>query len=159
MKFAKYLNKKLIFLNLPCSSKEEAVEFLTQALCDYYKLPYKEEILLDVLQREKVKSTGLGNGLAVPHGRTDLVDKLYVLFARSDKGIDWSSVDNKPAHYIFYIVGPSKLAKEYLETLGNISRVMVRHDVREGIHIAKMPEEVISIIKKSGVRHRKRSQG
>lgn len=156
MKFAKYLHKELIFLELLCKSKEETIEFLTEALCNYYKLPYKNEILHDIMEREKAKSTGLGNGLAVPHGRTDLADKLYVVFGRSDKGIEWCSVDNKPAHYIFFIVGPSRLAKEYLETLGDISRIMIRHDVREGMHNVKKPEEVIQIIKKSGTRHRRR---
>lgn len=158
MKFAGYLHKELIFLGLSCNSKRETTEYLTKALCNFYKLPYKEEILSDVVKREKIKSTGLGNGLAVLHGRTDLVDRLYVAFGRSDKGIDWGSVDNKPVHYIFFIVCPTKLENEYLEALGDISRIMIRHDVRESIHAAKKPEEVIQIIKESGIRHKKRSK-
>lgn len=156
MKFAKYLHKELIFLGLPCNSKEETTEFLTEALCNYYKLPYKKEILHDIEEREKMKSTGLGNGLAVPHGRVELLDRLYVAFAISDKGIEWQAEDNEPVHYIFFIIGPTKLEKEYLEALGDISRIMIRHDVREGMHNVKKPEEVIQIIKKSGTRHRRR---
>lgn len=156
MKFARYLRKELIFLNLDCTSKEKTLMFLTEALCNYYKLPYKDEILCDAFRREEVKSTGLGNGLAIPHCRTDLVDNLYVLFARSDEGIEWASNDDKPVHYIFYIVSPTRLEKEYLEVLGDISRVMSRYDVREAIKIAKKPGEVIQIIKKSGVRRKKR---
>lgn len=157
MRFAKYLHKELIFLNLNCNSKKEVIEFLAVALCDYYKLPYKKEILDDIMERERLKSTGLGNGLAVPHGRVELLERLYVAFALSDKGIEWQAVDNNPVHYIFFIVGPTKLEKEYLEALGDISRIMLRHDVREGIHTAKKAEEAISIIKGSGVRHGKRS--
>lgn len=159
MKIARYLNKKLIFLGPPCNTKKEIIEYLINAVCDYYKLPYKKEILHDVIKREEIKSTGLGGGLAVPNGRTSLLDKLYVAFARSDKGIDWSSIDSKPVHYIFFIIGPARLENEYLETLGDISRIMIRHDVREGIHIAKKPEEVMEIIKESGIRHKKRSKG
>lgn len=158
MKFARYLHKELVFLRLSCSSKEETIEYLTEMLCNYYKLPYKKEILHDITEREKVKSTGLGNGLAVPHGRVDLLDRLYVAFARPDKGIEWQAMDNQPVHYIFYIIGPTKLEKEYLEALGDISRIMMRHDVREGIHTAKKAEEAITLIKKSGVRHGKRSK-
>lgn len=156
MKFAKYLHKELVFLGLSCSSKEETIKYLTDALCNYYKLPYRKEILHDIIEREKVKSTGLGNGLAVPHGRVDLLDRLYVAFARSDKGIEWQAMDNKPVHYIFFIVGPTKLENEYLEALGDISRIMMRHDVREGIHTARKAEETITLIKKSGIRHDKR---
>lgn len=159
MKFAKYLNKELIFLNLLYRSKEEVIRYLTQVLCSYYKLSCEEEILQDVMKRENVKSTGLGKGLAIPHGRTDLLSELYVVFARSSEGIDWSSVDNKPVHYIFFIVGPSRLEKEYLETLGDISRIMMRHDVIGGISTAKEPQDVIQIIKKSGIRHKKRGKG
>lgn len=158
MKFARYLHNELIFFGLPCNSKEESVRYLTEAVCNYYKLPYKDEILYDVMKREKIKSTGLGNGLAILHGRVELLDRLYVAFARADKGIEWQAVDNNPVHYIFFIVGPTKLEREYLEALGDISRIMLRHDVREGIHTAKKAEEAIAIIKESGVRHGKRSK-
>lgn len=158
MKLAKYLKKELVFLNLPYISKEEVIGYLTKALCNHYKLSCKEEIMQDIMKRENIKSTGLGKGLAIPHGRTDLLSELYVAFARSEKGIDWSSIDNKPVHFIFFIVGPSRLEKEYLETLGGISRIMIRHDVIREISTVKEPEEVIQIIKKSGVRHMKRSK-
>lgn len=158
MKFAGYLRKEMIFLGLPCNSKKDAIEYLAGKLCDYYKLSYKREVLHDVIERENIKSTGLGHGFAVLHGRTELADRLYAAFGRSDEGIDWGSIDNKPVHYMFFIVGPTKLEEQYLEALGDISRIMVRHDVREGIHNAKKPKEVIRIIKESGTRHEKRSK-
>lgn len=156
MKFAKLLHRDVVFLDLPCSTKESAIEFMAKKMCGYYNISYQSELARDVLDREQVKSTGLGNGLAVPHGRTDLVDKLYVLFARSLKGIEWNAPDGQPAHYIFFIIGPSKLAKEYLETLGDISRIMIRHEIRDGIHNAETPDEIINIIRKSGARHKRR---
>lgn len=156
MKFAKYLHKELVFLGLSSGTKEEAIGYLTEAVCNYYKLPCEKEILHDVLEREKMKSTALGNRLAIPHGRVELLERLYIAFARSDKGIEWQAIDNKPVHYIFFIVGPIKLENEYLEALGDISRIMMRHDVREEIHLAEKEENVIEIIKKSGIRHMKR---
>lgn len=156
MKFAKYLHKELIFLEIPCRTKEEVMDCLAHAICKYYNLPIEKEILRDVRQREKVKSTGLGKGLAIPHARVDTTDRFYIAFALSESGIEWGSLDNKPVHYMFFIVGPSKLEEEYLEALSDICRIMTRQDVREGVHHAKTPEEVIKVIRDSGVREGKR---
>lgn len=159
MKFAEYLHKELIFLNPPCLSKRDTIEYLTNKLSDHYGLPYRNRILEDVLEREKVKSTGLGKGLAIPHGRVEFADKLYTAFARCDNGIEWESADKESVEYIFFIVGSSKLEKEYLEILGDICRIMIRHDVKEKVKCAKTPEEVIEVIKASGVRHEPRRAG
>ena len=156
MKFARFLHPEIVFLDLPCRDKKGTIEFMAEKLCCYYDISHKDELIRDVLDREQIRSTGLGNGLAVPHGRTDLVDNLYVLVARSMKGIEWDAPDGKAAHYIFFIIGPSKLAREYLEALGDISRIMVRHEIREGIHKAKTAGEIIDIIRRSGARHKKR---
>lgn len=156
MKFARNLNKKLIFLHVNFHAKEEAIKFLAEELCRYHKIPYEKDIITSVIEREKISSTGLDGGLAVPHGRIEVVDKLYVVFGRSTRGIDWGSCDGKLVHYMFLVVGPNKLAKEYLEMLGQISRVMLRHDVKEAIRHATESEEVIEIIKTSGIRHHKR---
>lgn len=156
MKFARYLKKELIFLKMPYRTKGEVIKYLTRELCKFYKFSCEKEIVDNIIEREKIKSTGLTLGLAVPHGRVELVDKLYVVFGRSARGIEWDSSDKKPAHYIFLVVGPNKLAREYLEMLGQISRVMMRHTVREVVKHAKEPEEVIQVIKASGIRHHKR---
>jgi PTS system fructose-specific IIA component/PTS system nitrogen regulatory IIA component len=156
MKFAQYLHEELIFLDIPSKTKDEATLFLSNAMCEYYQISASDRIICYVRQREAVKSTGIGKGLAIAHAREETMDKLYVAFARSDKGIEWDSVDKELVHYIFFIVGPTKLESDYLEILSDISRIMLRHDVREGIHNAKSPIEVINIIKNSGVRHKHR---
>ena len=156
MKFAKDLKTELIFLDLRCSSKSEVLEYLARALCGCHGLSCVKDIIADVSEREKIKSTEMGRGLAVPHARTDLVDKLCVAFARLEQGVDWGSTDGRPVRYVFFITGPSRLEKEYLEALSDISRIMIRHDVIGAIDKAKNPEEIIDIIKKSGIRHGKR---
>lgn len=156
MKFSRYLKKELIFLKLPFRTRDEVIKYLTGELCKFYKLSCEKEIVENVIEREKIKSTGLTSGLAVPHGRVELVDRLYVVFGRSTRGVDWGSGDGKPTHYIFLVVGPNRLAKEYLDMLGQISRVMMRHDVREAVKHARQPQEAIQTIKASGIRHHKR---
>jgi mannitol/fructose-specific phosphotransferase system IIA component (Ntr-type) len=158
VKFAQYLHEELIFLNMPCGSKEKTITYLAQELCKYYKLSYLDEVLQDVHSREKIKSTGLGKGLAIPHGRVESADRLYIAFGLCEKGIEWDSVDDEDVHYIFFIIGPSKLENEYLEALGDISRIMIRHDIKEGIHHAKSAQEVIDLIKESGIRHGNRDK-
>lgn len=153
MKFAKYLHEELIFLDLPYHTKSEVIECLVHVICKYYNLPIEKEILKDVWERESIKSTGLGKGLAIPHARIDTTDRFYIAFAHSEQGVDWGSIDNKPVHYIFFIVGPTKLEEEYLEALSDISRIMIRQEVREGVHHAQTPSEVISIIRESGTRN------
>ena len=156
MRFARYLKKELIFLKLPYRTKRKVIECLTEELCDFYKLSCKKEIIKNVIEREKVKSTGLTSGLAVPHARTDLVDKLYVSFGRSRRGIKWKSSDGKLTHYIFLVIGPNRLVKEYLDVLSQVSRIMMRRYVRETVKYAKDPQDVIQAIRASGIRHHKR---
>lgn len=156
MKLAEYLDKKLIFLDVPYSTKDGLIEFLTHAVCKYYNISEKNKILSDVKERENAKSTGLGKGLAIAHGREESMERMYVAFARSAKGIEWASIDTEPVHYIFFIIGPSKLESEYLKALSDISRIMMRHDVRETVGTAKDPVEIIKIVKDSGTRKIKR---
>lgn len=157
MKFIKYLKKELIFMDMPCSTKKEAIRFLASELCKYYKIDRKEEIIDQIFKREEIKSTGMGKNLAVPHGREEFLDKLYIVFARSENGIDWGAHDGKKVNCIFLIIGPNKLAKEYLETLGDISRIMMRSDVREGLIHTKTPDDIIDLIKKAKKRKKKRA--
>jgi len=152
MKFADYLCEDLIFLDACFSSKEEAIEYLTGELCRYYNLNHHKEMLNDICKRENLKSTGLGKRLALPHGRTDLADKLYIVFARCDNGVDWRSIDGLPVNFVFLIVGPARLETEYLQVLGDISRIMIRHEVVESLRKARNAKEIIKIIKDSGIR-------
>jgi len=156
LKIAEYLHEQLMFLDMPSRTKTEAMKFLAKKFCAYYDLHCQEELSSSILEREKIESTGLGRGLAVPHGRTELVDKLYVVFGRSAAGLDWQASDGQLAHYIFLVIGPSRLINEYLDILSQIGKVAMRQSVREVLLKARKPVEIIEAVRGSGVRHHKR---
>jgi mannitol/fructose-specific phosphotransferase system IIA component (Ntr-type) len=100
-------------------------------------------------KRENLESTGIGDGIAIPHARTDAVQDLILAFARSPQGIDFSSIDGKPSHIIFLIASPEGKKSEYIMALAKLSRLLRKHPVRELLRDAKNPKEIMDIIKKN----------
>lgn len=156
MKFSEYLTEPLMFLDLSCQTKTEALEFLVHKFCDCYHFSCQQELLGKIQEREEIGSTGLGKGVAVPHGKIDVVDKLYVVFGRSQQGLKWGSKDGVDVNYIFLVIGPSTLIREYLDVLSQISKVALRHNVREVLEKTNEVQEIIEAVHVSGERHHKR---
>lgn len=157
MKLGYYLHKDLMFLRLPTTRKERVIEYMVDKLCERsLDKSYREDFFNALVEREKQGSTGLGRGVAVPHIRIDTLDRLYVVFARSRKGIDWHALDGKKVHFVFLIIGPSRLEKEYLILLAQISRIVLRRELRKLLLLSNSPEEIIKRIKESKLRHRRR---
>ncbi len=98
--------------------------------------------------RENLESTGIGNGIAIPHARCDDVDELTVICGISRDGIDFDALDGKPVYVIFLIVSPDKNKSLYLRVLANISRLLRHTPVRDELIRARNPKEAIEIIKK-----------
>jgi PTS system nitrogen regulatory IIA component len=90
-----------------------------------------------VLEREELGTTGIGEGIAVPHGKSDAVDRLVAAFGRSEKGIDFGSIDNQPVHLLFLLVAPRDSAGPHLMALARISRLLKNRDFRKGLMNAK----------------------
>lgn len=156
MKLSEYLQKNLIFLDIPYYTKKKAIEYLACELCKTYAIACNKEVIDIFLKREKLKSTGLGKGLAVPHAVIDGLKGLCLVFGRSQEGIPWESADGLPVKFIFLLAAPKNRNQEYLSALGQISRVIVRKEVREILCKAKDPREIINAVKKSGIRGKKR---
>jgi fructose-specific phosphotransferase system IIA component len=106
-----------------------------------------EEFLQALAKRENLESTGIGNGIAIPHARTDSVKDLLLAFARSPEGVDFSSIDGKPSYLIFLIASPEEKKSEYIMALAKLSRLLRKHVVRNQLKGAGTPEEVMEIIK------------
>lgn len=122
-------------------------------LVDYMvanKLVIDGERFFDALaQRENLESTGIGDGIAIPHARTDAVEDLILVFARSPEGVDFSSIDGKPSHLIFLIASPKNKKSEYIMALAKLSRLLRRQPVREQLRNAQDAKEILNIIKKN----------
>jgi mannitol/fructose-specific phosphotransferase system IIA component (Ntr-type) len=97
--------------------------------------------------RERLKSTGIGHGVAIPHAQSDEVEGIIVSMGISNRDIDFEALDNRPVHIVFLIAAETHQSIPYLSLLSHISRLMRNRDIRKRIQEARNPEEVMEIIK------------
>jgi len=143
MKILDIVREELILADLKAVSKKEAIEEMA-ALAVRYDERLSLEPLLDVLlEREKLGSTGIGDGVAIPHGKIAGIDEVIAVFARSAEGIDFESMDNKKAYLFFLLVAPENSTGEHLKALAKISRLMKEPQFRMDLMEAKSREEIL----------------
>ncbi len=150
MQLFELLNPELIFLDVPGKTREEILKNIVEELSrksDQIENP--ELFYQEVLEREKLGSTGIGEGVAIPHARTDAVKELILVFARTREPIDFAAEDKRPVRLLFLLAVPVKGLKSYLMTLARISRVVRKESVRTNLLKASSQEEVMRIIQKA----------
>ena len=115
--------------------------------------PRSGDTLLRVLQRrESLGSTGMGRGIAIPHGRSLVANRLRVAYGRSNKGIEYQAIDGKPVHPFFLIVAPPlEISNQYLPVLGRIAQFAKEPDVPERLLAITQPEDVFRLLEEKGV--------
>jgi PTS system nitrogen regulatory IIA component len=106
----------------------------------------KEEMVDVLLEREKLGSTGIGEGIAIPHGKTKAVKKLVAAFGRSQAGVNFESLDGEPAHIFFLLVAPHDSAGPHLKALARISRLLKDQDFRKELMSVSTKEELLDVI-------------
>jgi fructose PTS system EIIBC or EIIC component len=154
----KYIRPDRIVLDLNIDNKWRILEALTRIFCKGIPREIKDNILYSVLWRDMKFSTGLGGNIAIPHGRTDVVNETGILFARFKKGIDWGAIDNKRVYYVFLIVGPVNATEEYLDILSKISKLLSRKMMRKALLETDNPETIGNLIFGAEERKTKRFQ-
>ncbi len=146
MKLLDILDQDLIKADITSKGKREVLEELSAIVANREGLDLKE--LVNVLEeREKLGSTGIGNGIAIPHGKLKGLKNLVASFGRSAKGVDFESIDGKPTHLFFLLIAPENTAGTHLKALARISRLLKDKKFREDLLRAKTSEEIFSIIK------------
>jgi len=144
MKISDFLKEEKMILDLKASSKKEAIEELASFLGNAKEIVNPNLFLSDVFEREEVGSTGVGNHVAIPHARTDSVNDFVVAFGRSNDGVEFDSLDGKPAKLIFLMGTPkSKGLNGYLMILANLTRLLNKADFRKTLELASSPKEII----------------
>lgn len=141
------LLKGHIILNLKGNTKEEILKEIICKIKEIKDLEKKESILSLILERENEASTGIGLGVAIPHIRSSLVDRILVYACRTRKGVNFNSIDGFPVHLIFLILIPEKVAKTASKLIGIIVKILSDSNTRENLLKANTEKEFLKIIK------------
>jgi fructose-specific phosphotransferase system IIA component len=146
MQLVDVLKENMIFLNFDATNKEEAIEKFINSLEKTGTIKEPNALKDALLEREKLGTTGVGNGIAMPHARSSAIKDLTVAFFRSEKGLDFKSMDSEPVHLIFLLLAPVTAGGPYLKLLAKISRLLRSDDFRLSLMQAKDVKEVLQII-------------
>lgn len=145
-KVSELLAPEAILLQIESRDKIDAIRELSRPLLEDGTVTNEEAFFEAILRRENLESTGIGLGVAIPHARTPAVARTALAFGRSEAGVDFNSLDDKPAFLIFLIAAPEDRKTEYIMTLARVSRLMRRDEARIALNRARTPDEVIAVI-------------
>lgn len=145
MKILDILDKKLIIPQLASKNKEGVLRELVHVLSQVEKQVNEERLIEVLLERESLGSTGIGDGVAIPHGKSKEVKKILASFGRSLPGMDFQSLDGKPTHLFFLLIAPEDSAGMHLKALAQISRLMKDQTFRKRLMDAHSAEEIYSL--------------
>ncbi|MBZ9621334.1 PTS sugar transporter subunit IIA [Clostridium sp. FP2] len=146
MNITELLNVNLIKLELNSKTKEDVIKEMVTILDRDGKLLDVDKYLQAVLDREAEFSTGIGMGIAIPHGKSSGVKEPALVFGRSVDGIDYQSMDDELAHIFFLIAVPEESSDEHLKILGQISRKLMHSELRDSLMKASSAEEIITLL-------------
>jgi len=124
MKILDFLHPEAIIAHLRASSKEEVLDELVQPIASLNQNIDKSFLIRTLLERESLGSTGIGGGVAIPHGKIDGLSGLSASFGKSSGGIEFGSMDNKPTFLFFLVVAPRNSAGDHLKALARISKLL-----------------------------------
>ena len=133
MKIDEILSKDSIISNLTGTNKEEILREITDFLQSLGLIKDKETLFNTLMEREKLGSTGIGENVAIPHGKSDELSQIVIVFGRSIEGLDFESLDQKPVHFVCMVIAPSNSTGQHLKALARISRLFKNQNLREGI--------------------------
>ena len=131
MNFSGYLPATNIIPDLKGKNKIEIIKELLFHMKDLGIVSEYDNALDEILQRENHLSTGLENGVAIPHSKIDGIDKLSIVFGIKRKGVDFESHDAQPAYFIFLVLSPKNTSGPHIQALAMISRNLKNRDIRE----------------------------
>ena len=146
MKITDILDEASVIQNLSSTSKKGILEELSNVLVERGKLPDRDKVVEVLLEREKLGSTGIGDGIAIPHGKMKGIKGLVTSFGRSIKGVNFESIDNKPTHLFFLLVAPENSAGVHLKALARISRLLKDSGFRNRLMEASDRQDLFRII-------------
>lgn len=147
MKISDILSTDVIAVNLDTTDKDDAIKKVIDLAAKSNKILDLEKVSQTIFEREKLVSTGVGKGFAIPHGKTDSISDVVAAFAITKDPIDFDSIDGEPVSFIFLLIGKENLLNTHIKLLSRISRLMNKDEFREKLLEAATPEEVLEKFK------------
>ncbi len=133
MKISKLLTSSLIKVDMDARTKDEAIRELVKFLTDQHGLDHYDVFIEKVMEREQKMTTCIGSGIAVPHAKSSLVNKMVMVCGLSRYGVEYDSVDKDKVKLFFLMISPANITGPHIQTLASISRIMSDEDLREGL--------------------------
>ena len=148
MQIMDFLSKKAIVMDIKSTKKEDVIKELVDALMNAGEIEKRDRNkLIDALMaREALGSTAIGQGIAIPHAKSDCVEKLIAAFGLSKKGVDFDSLDGELAYIFFLLVAPQDSAGPHLKALARISRLLKDKYFRDTLRGCEDEKSVIKVI-------------
>lgn len=142
-----YITPTSISLDLAARTRNEAIDQLVDMLVAAGAISDRAVFAADVLAREALSTTGMGEGIAIPHGKSSGVSRSAVAVAKSKDGVDWGSPDGRPATLLFLIAVPAEnVGNEHLAILARLARALVRAPFRERLNAAETAEDALNVL-------------
>lgn len=148
MKILDFLSPERILPNMQSRDKKGVIDELAQAVADTTSAE-NAEVAKVLLEREQLGSTGIGDGIAIPHGRLSSIDSIIMGFGSSEHGIEYDAIDSKPVNIFFLLLTPENSTGGHLKVLAQISKLLKNKQFKINLSNAKSVEEVLEIIQES----------
>jgi fructose-specific phosphotransferase system IIA component len=148
MQIMDFLSKKAIVTDIKSTKKEDVIKELVDALIEAGDIEKRcrNKLIDSLMSREALGSTAIGQGIAIPHAKSDCVEKLVAAFGLSNKGVDFDSLDGEPAYIFFLLVAPQDSAGPHLKALARISRLLKDKYFRDTLRTCEDDKAIIKII-------------
>ena len=153
MRIAEFLREDLVFPDVAASDKAGVLGELCDGLARAYPSLSAEKLTDTLLEREKLGSTGIGEGVAIPHGKVAGLPGLLAAFARKRGGVDFAAIDGKPTHLLFVLFAPDNSAGLHLKALARISRLFKQPQFRQAIQSADGAAAIFRLISEEDAKY------
>jgi nitrogen PTS system EIIA component len=140
------LSIKSTAVGLKGHTKDEIIEELVDCLEVGDAIADRDKVLQAVLEREKIMSTGIGDGIAIPHGKSDAVSQLSAALGIHKRGVDFEALDGEPAFVFFLLVSPANVSGPHIKALARISRMLKNDNFKKRLIEAESSDEILGII-------------
>ncbi|MDE2811231.1 MAG: PTS sugar transporter subunit IIA [Gemmatimonadota bacterium] len=140
------LSLESTIVDLKGESKEDIIAELVNSLPVGDAITDREQVLQAVLDREKIMSTGIGDGIAIPHGKSAAVTELVAAMGTQQRGMDFDALDGEPAYVFFLLVSPANVSGPHIKALARISRLLKNDEFKKKLIEADSAEEIIATI-------------